>query len=439
MFSKLKRFPEKLSPVLKKIIKNTGWLFADKVIRLLVGVFVWVWIARYLGPEQFGIFSYAIALVALLTPLAALGLENIVVRDLVKLKDKKDSILGSAFFLKLIGSVFTIAASFIIILLLRPKEELIHYLVLIIASGTIFQSLDVIDFFFQSEVKSKFSVIPKEIAFMLASVLKILLILLKFPLIAFAWVFLFEIVLGSIGLIFSYKLMRKSLFEWKIYPERVKELLKDCIPLAISSSAILLYMRIDIILIGELSNEHEVGIYSAAVRISELFYFISTIVSSSVLPVLIDNSDLFIQRLKKIFDAMALLSYIIIIPVFILSPFIIKMFGNDYLPACPVLAVHIWSLIFVFMGVAQGAWYLKMGSRGLYLQLKRTLTGAVINIILNIILIPDFASFGAAISTLISYAYVAYFSNLFNAETREIFHSQTQAFYLYRLLKGNTA
>lgn len=439
MFSKIKRYLEQLSPTLKKIIKNTGWLFVDKVIRLLVGVFVWVWIARYLGPEQFGMFNYAIALVALLTPLAALGLENIVVRDLVGLKEKKGLTLGSAFFLRLIGSFFTIAASFVIILFLRPGEELMHYLVLIIASGVIFQSLDVIDFFFQSEVKSKYSVIPKVTAFILSSVIKILLILFKYPLIAFAWVFLVEIVLGFAGLMFSYKIIGKSLSKWRITSERIKELLKDCIPLAISSSAILLYMKIDVLLIGELSNEREVGIYSAAVRISELFYFLSTIMSSSVLPVLIENSDLFIQRIKKVFDAMALLSYTIMIPIFIFSPFIIKIFGNDYLPAGSILAVHIWSLIFVFMGVAQSSWYLKMGRTGLYMQLKRTLMGALINILLNIILIPGLGGLGAAISTLIAYAYVAYFSNLFNRKTREIFRIQSQSLYLYRLLNRKNA
>jgi PST family polysaccharide transporter len=437
MFSKLKRFAEPFSPTLRKILKNAGWLFADKVIRLSVGVLVWVWIARYLGPGQFGILNYAIALVALLTPLAALGLDNIVVRDLVKLKDKRDSTLGSAFFLKFAGSFLTIIFSLLIILFLKPGEYLTYYFVLIIASGTVFQSMDVIDFYFQSEVKSRLSIIPREIAFLLASALKILLILFNFPLIAFAYVFLIEVALGSIGLLFSYKIIGKSIFEWKISGERIKELLKDCIPLAISSSAILLYMRIDIILIGELSNELEVGIYSAAVRISELFYFLSTIVSSSVLPILIEDPDLFTKRLNKIFDIMALVSYIIIIPIFIFSPLIIKIFGKAYIQAGGVLAIHIWSLIFVFTGVAQGAWYLKMGSGGLYLQLRRSLTGAAINIILNIILIPKIGSLGAAISTLISYAYVSYLSNLFNRETREIFHYQTQSFYLFRLFKRN--
>jgi PST family polysaccharide transporter len=307
------------------------------------------------------------------------------------------------------------------------------WLVGIIATGTIFQSFDVIDFWFQSEVKSKFTVMAKNSAFTISAIVKVILIKMQAPLIDFAWISFIEIVIGAIGLLFFYLKENNEISEWKISISRMKRLLNESIPLLVSNAAILLYMKVDILLLGQMKGETAVGYYSAATKISEAFYFISMIIAGSVFPVIIGNEELYFKRLKKLLDVTTALAYAIIIPIFLLSNTIILVFGSQYATSGPILAVHTWATLFVFLGVAQGSWYIKGGKPGIFLQMKRTIIGLIINIVLNIILIPSLSGLGAAIATIVAYSYVGYFSNLFNKETRKIFKMQTQSLLLYGL------
>ena len=430
---KITHLINKLSPTLKKIIGNTGWLFFDKVFRMGVGILVWVWIARYLGPDKFGLLNYAIAFVALLTPIATLGLDNLVIREIVKNKNARYEILGSAFAMRFVGGILTVLLAIGLIAIIRPGEILTLWLVGIIAAGTIFQSFDVIDFWFQSEVKSKFTVMAKNSAFTISAIVKVILIKTQAPLIDFAWISFVEILLGAIGLLFFYLKENNKIKYWNVRISRIKELLKESIPLLVSSAAILLYMKVDILLLGQMKGETAVGYYSAATKISEAFYFISMIIAGSVFPVIIGNEELYFERLKKLLNVTTALAYAIIIPVFFLSNTIILVFGSQYSTSGPILAVHTWATLFVFLGVAQGSWYIKGGKPGIYLQMKRTIIGLIINVVLNIILIPSMSGLGAAIATIVAYSYVGYFSNLFNRETRKIFKMQTQSLLLYGL------
>jgi polysaccharide transporter, PST family len=436
MLSWLKEITGSFSPVYKKMAKNTGWLLADKILRVAVGIFVIVWVARYLGPQQYGLLNYAIAMVSLLYPLATLGLDNIVIRDLVNLRDQRNVTLGSAFILRLAGSLMIIVTSFVVISIIRPGEDLTKTLVLIIAAASLFQSLDVIDFYYQSEVQSRFTVIARNSSFLISSLVKILLIISEAPLEAFAWIFLFEIAASSVGLVMTYSFNGFTPFQWKFHIKRVKELLKDSLPLALAGAAVLVYMKIDILLLGDMVGESEAGIYSAAVRISESFYFLSMIISSSTFPILMENRELFYERFRKITGTMVILSYAISIPVFLFSSLIISIFGKDYTASGPVLAVHIWSTLFIFLAIIQGAWYIQKGTPGIYMQLRRTIVGAVLNVLLNLILIPMYGSIGAAVATLISYSYVGFFSNLFSSGTRDIFRLQFRAILMIDLIRS---
>ena len=172
---------------LQNVISNSGWLFFDNVLRMGVGLFVGVWIARYLGPNQYGQLSYALAFVLLFSSLANLGLDSIAVRNIVRDSSRKDEILGTVFVLKLIGGATAFGVTMVAILLLRPADHLTQWLVGITAAGMIFQAFDTIDYWFQSQVKSKYTVISKNTAFLLISIVKIILIVVKAPLIAFAW------------------------------------------------------------------------------------------------------------------------------------------------------------------------------------------------------------------------------------------------------------
>ena len=418
---------------LQKILSNTGWLFADRLLRMGVGLFVGVWVARYLGPEQFGLFNYAIAFVSLLSPIATLGLDNLVVRDLVHDPANKNEILGTTATLKFIGAVLAWLLIMSSIWLMRPGDTTTQWLVGVLAIGLLFQTFDSIDFWFQSQIQSKFTVIARSIAFVLVTGARVALIEIKAPLIAFAWLGCAEALLVSVGLVIAYKIQGWRLSAWQNSSARACNLLKHSWLLILSGLAIMIYMKIDQIMLGQMIGNDAVGIYSAALKISEVWYFIPMAIISSVFPTIVavktNDSELYYTRLSNLFSFMVRLAYTIAIPITLFSGWLIKfLFGSHYTAAAPVLAIHVWANIFVFLGVAQESWNI---SEGLFkLSLQRTLIGAAINILLNLILIPLYASIGAALATVIAYAFSAVITNIFNQSTRKILLLQIKAMLL---------
>jgi PST family polysaccharide transporter len=418
---------------LQKILSNTGWLFADRILRMGVGLIVGVWVARYLGPEQFGLFNYAIAFVALLSPVATMGLDNLVIRDLVHDTANKDEILGTTTALKFVGAVLAWLLIMSGVGLMRSNDRTTQWLVGIIAIGLLFQSFDSIDFWFQSQIQSKFTVFARSTAFILVTGARVALIQVKAPLVAFAWLGCAEALLVSVGLVIVYKIKGWRLSTWRSSFVRAYELLKHSWLLVLSGLAIMTYMKIDQIMLSQIIGNDAVGIYSAALRISEVWYFIPMAVISSVFPtiVAVKTSDikLYYTRLSNLFNFMARLAYAIAIPITFLSGWLIELlFGSHYAAAAPVLAIHVWANVFVFLGVAQESWNISEGF--LKLSLLQTLIGAVINILLNLILIPSYASIGAALATVVAYAFSAVITNIVSQSTRKILLLQLRAMLL---------
>lgn len=396
---------------LQKILANTGWLFIDKIIRMGVGLLVGVWVARYLGPEQFGLYSYALSFTALFGTFATLGLDGIVVRNIVRDPSFKDEILGTAFVLKLLGGALTLVFAVLTVSLLRPHENLIRWLVGIIAAGTIFQAFDVIDFWFQSQVQSRYTVYAKNIAFLLIAIVKIVLILMKAPLVAFAWAGLAEIVVGAMGLIIAYRINRHYIKVGRGSVSCAKGLLKDSWPLILSGIVSMIYLRIDQVMLGEMVGNEEVGIYSAAVRLAEAWYFIPMAIFSSVFPGVVESwsisETLFYERLQKLYNLMALMAYVIAVPVTFTAGWVIKiLFGVAYSGAGLMLAVLIWAGLFVNLGVARSSFLTTMNWTGVHFI--TVFLGCLINVILNYLLIPPYGGMGAVIASCIAYWFAAH-------------------------------
>jgi PST family polysaccharide transporter len=420
----------KSSDRLRGIITNTGWLFADRILRMGVGLFVGVWVARYLGVQQFGVFNYATAFVALFSTLSTLGLDAIVVRSIVREPEKRAEILGTAFWLKLFGGVAALVLAVSSIILVRHDDQLTISLVAILSSVGIFQAFETIDLWFQSQVQSKYTVIAKNTAFVVITLVKVTLISIHAPLIAFAWTALGEVGLGAIGLMISYKIRGYSPWLWPWSLLLAKTLLKESWPLILSGLTIMIYMRIDQIMLGQMVGDKAVGIYSAATRISEVWYFIPMAIVSSVSPAIYEakevSESLYYERIGKLLRLLSLLSIVVAVPMSFLSGTIITiLFGKSYEASGSVLAIHIWASLFVFMGVGISPWFIAEGLT--QFALRRTIIGAITNVILNIFLIPAYGGVGAAIATVISQAIASFLSNATHPKTRKIFNLQVKS------------
>ena len=423
-------------PGLQKILANIGWLFFDKIFRMGIGLAVGVWVARYLAPERFGLLSYVTAFVGLFMPLGKLGVDGIVIRDIVRSPDDAKELLGSSFLLMLVGSLLIIIMSFCTIVFLRPNEKMVWLMVAVVACGYIFRSFEVINLWFRSQLKSKFMVIAQNAAILLNSLFKIFLILAGAKVFYFALAFATEGVFAAIGLIFVYHISGGKLRQWQPQIDRSKSLLKEGWPLIFASIFALIYLQIDQIMLGQMLGNKALGIYSAAVRISSVFYFIPMAITHSVFPSLVESKkrgeQFYYQRMEYLFILMAIFSYAIAIPIGLFSNPIIKiMYGMEYLEAGHILSVHIFSAIILFIGIARGPWVTIEG----YFKfvMFSNLAAGIVNIILNILFINKFGIIGAAYATLISYFVTYIGSSLFAKNGKRIFKFQIKALFLLNI------
>ncbi len=388
----------------QRYFANASWMFAEQILRLTAGLFVGVWVARYLGPEQFGIFSYAIAIASIFTCIAKLGLDSIVVRNLLQEPERTKHYLGTAFWLKLGGALFMLG---IVALAIQwtATDYLTNLYLLIIASGSIFQCFEVVDFYFQSRVLSKFVSICKLTQLIFSSLLKLYFIVTGAELIFFIAVYLFDQCTLALSLYVSYRCQKTGSF-YRFFDKNIaKRMLNDSWPLLFSGLAVMIYIRIDQLMIKQMLGEKELGFYSAAARLSEVWIFIPTIIISSVFPSIVNAKKVSLvfykQRLQQLFTLMTWLAIGIVLPVtFFADSLISLLYGPNYHEAGVVLSIHIWGVIFVFMGVATGA-YLTAESFTRK-SLFRTVFGAIINVLLNLYFIPHYGIKGAAIATVIS-------------------------------------
>ena len=393
-------------PGLIKILDNIGWLFFDKILRMGVGLLVGVWVARYLGPEQFGQLNYAIAFVGLFGAIAGFGLNGIVVRDIVRDPQSANVTLGTAFFLQTFAGLFAVILIIFSVSILRPDDEFTRFIVAILSLSIIFKSSEVFKYWFESQVKSKFVVWVENGAFILFATIKVGFITLNLSLIYFIWVALAEAALVCVGLIFIYSATDNELSLLSLSTKKAREMLLESWPLILSGLAIAVYMRIDIIMIGEILGEADVGIYSAATRLSEVWYFIPMAICSSVFPTIVRQQKSspieYLKSMRQLYFVMWAISITAALFVTAFGENLIGvLFGFKYLGSAEVLIIHIWGGVFVCLGVARGNWILAEGlNRYTFIY---TMFGAVFNVLLNLWAIPIYGVSGAAYATIFSY------------------------------------
>ena len=340
----------------KKYFANTSWLFFEKIIRLIVTFIVGILIIRYLAPNEFGLLSYAMSIVGIFAAVSSLGIDSILTRELVKYPEQKDLLLGTAFSFKLIGAALS-TMLLLAALPFMPNDAFTNIMILIIASATFFQSFNVIDFYFQSRITSKYSVYAQSSSFLLGSIIKILLIIFKAPLIYFAIVILVEAIFLALGFIIVYNNRGLNIFDWKLNKKLGFKILSDSWPLILSGIVITIYMKIGQVMIKELMNETEVGYYGAAARLCEAWYFVPMAITVSLFPAIINakqiSEKLYLSRLQKLYDLMAWMAILIALPVTFFSKEItLILLGGKYLPSAPVLTIYIWAGVATFLGVA---------------------------------------------------------------------------------------
>lgn len=413
----------------KTLINNTLWLFVDKILRAGGTFILNAWMAKEIGVSEFGIWSYAIAFISIFAVFANLGMKEIVVRDLVE-SENKTHVLSIAITLRFFASIFASLFSIVAIFYIRLGDSTTFVLVAILSTTFIIQTTEIFDFYFQSELKSKYTVLAKNIPFLLFAFIKMYLIVKAYNLNYFALITVLESFVSGI-LLFYFYIKSKKRFLSNFENIEIIKLLKSSFPLMLSGLAVIFYMRIDQIMLRQLVGDAETGKFSVAVILSEMLYTIPTIVSISALPILIKlkqkSKILYENKIEEFCTYLSLISVLMIVFILFSSKWIISIFfGNDYLDSAPILMIHSISCIFVFQGFIVSNWLIIENLQRY--SLYRYSIGAFVNIFLNFLFIPKWGAIGSAYATVISQFFATYLSNCFTKSTLPIFLIQSKAY-----------
>jgi len=421
----------------KRYFKNAAWLSLEKLLRVVEAFFIGLWIARYLGPEEFGILTFGHSFVFLFTAIATLGLDQIVVKELVKNEKDRDEILGTTFGLRLIGFIIMTGLIYISLQFFNNDVQT-NKIVWVIAASVLFQSLNGIDFYFQSKVQSKYIVYINICMVLISGTIKVILIVTNAPLISFAYVFIVETLITAIGFFFVYNMKKLSIWKWKFTLQKAKLLLSRSWFLIIGTIATAIYMKIDQVMIKEMIGDRAVGLYGAAVKMCSIWLFITVVITQSVFPSLVaakkKSQQLFLERLQLLYNVLIKIALLgsILYTVFA-EPLTLLLFGTPYEESTTVVIIYIWSIVFVYL--SNGSWGYYLNENLEKFSSIRLVIGALINVGLNIYFIQWFGLPGAAYATLISYSISGYFVNAFFAKTRPNFYLQTRAIVNFFNLK----
>ena len=407
----------------KKYLYNFNWLFVEKIIRIFGGLFVGIWIARYLGPHDFGILSYGLAFIAFFSWASDLGFSQIVVRELTKHPEKSSLILGSSLLMKLIGGAVAIVLCAISISFIKSDDMLVVLVVLLLSMTYIFKAFDVIDYYYQAKILSKYSVFSRNIAFVCSSMLKVYFIIAEYSVVYFVVASVLEALLVGVFLVYLLVKSGHSIKAWHFDLTVAKKLISDGWPLMISIFLISIHMKVDQLMIESMMNIEAVGIYSVAVNLSQAWFFIPSIIVSTLMPYFVSlkerDKDLYQQRLMQLFTFMFWLGVLVGVSVFLVGrEAVVFLFGDEYEGAYHALLYNIWGGIFIAQGLACSIWMVVENQQRyrLYVQIL----AVCVNIISNIILIPMLGITGAAISTFLTYFLATWLFGLFFKQLRPV-------------------
>ncbi|WP_297303526.1 flippase [uncultured Coprobacter sp.] len=415
-----------------KIIRNVFWAVLGKVVTLLSTLIVGILVARYLGPEQYGLMNYAISVVALFGIFSTFGTTEIIIRELSKGDLPKEIILGTSFFTRLVLAVITLCLIGIYLLLFNESTET-SVLILIYSISSIFSCFDVIRFYFTSIIQNEYIVKSEMVRSLIGAGIKIVLLLLNAPLYAFVMALTFDFFLLASGYIVAYKKKVARISEWKFDYGFAKSLLKTSLPILISSAAVIIYQRIDQVMIGRMLDNESLGYFSTAASFIGIVTFIPTIMIQTISPILVkykkENINRYQSESQRMMNITTWSTMIICIILSALSYYIIRYtYGIEYLAAVPVMQV----LVFKAVGIALTT----MGGQLIIIEnihqvaFIRNIIACFVCVICNYILIPRWGIIGSAWATIITVMFTGGIANIFIPRYHHIFKMQCKSLFM---------
>ena len=405
----------------RKYIENAFWLIFEKGFSLFVGLLVAISVARYLKPESYGLLNYSLSFVSIFSAFSTMGVDQIIVRELAKEPTKKDQLLGTGFVIKVAGTLLMIVLMGVTMIFM-DHNAFTNTLIAIIAVAEIFKGFEVINYYFQSQVMSKFVVKVQLATNFLISLTKIGLVVIHAPLIWFGIIVVIGSILNGAGFVYAYKARGEgTLRSWNFQKAIAMELLSESWPLALYGIALNIQARIDQVMLGNMMNNYEVGQYSVALKFIEIFGFVPIILMNTFMPAVtkakVVGDDLYHSRLTNLYRLMFLAFLVVGVPIYLFSKDVIVMlYGREFEAAGYLLSLFSLRLFFSNMGVGKSVFIV---NESLFkYSLLTVIVGAIANISLNYFFIPLYGPRGAIIASMLSFIISIFLIDMFFERTR---------------------
>ena len=403
----------------KKILSNSVWMILQNLYPMLTSLTIVALIARYLGPSDYGLINYCASVISIFTTLAGLGLDNLIVSEIIRNPEKEGGYLGTALVMRLITSFVSFPLFLGVIALLHPGDKVLFAVAVLQGLGMIFQTYDVLVYWFRIKLKMKFISIAMVCAITVTTILRIVLLYLKVTVEWFALAISIQALVAAV--IITAIFMKKSDVKLKVSAADAKALLRISYNCIISSMSIIIYMQADKIILEKMTDSAHVGIYSAAVMLATCWQFVPSSLIDSARPVVLEkrkvSGEEYLDRFKLVMAGANVVSFVFALLMSGLGwAFIYFVYGNEYMDAVIPLIILSWASFFAMTGYVRSIW---ITGEGFYRFDKIfTVTAAVLDIVLDIVLIWRFGIIGAALATLVTYIYEVLIIPLFFKETR---------------------
>jgi O-antigen/teichoic acid export membrane protein len=417
---------------LQKVGANASWLIGIRIFRLVVGVIVLGAVGRYLGPEQFGVLNYAIALTAIFGVFATLGMDGIIIRELVNRPNETHHVMGTAFVLRLLGAVAAMILVLSASLVSRDNGQIVT-LALFVSLCFIPGSLEVIELWFQKNIMARHTAVARILATLLISGARLALVYYQAPLEYFALMQAVDTLCGGLALMVAFRGRGQPISTWRFKGEIARTLLRDSWPLIASGFLVAIYMRVEQVLVKNVLGDYAVGIYFSATRITEVWSFVPAALLTTLYPVLVakrrEVPDKYQLHLQTVFDLLTGLGYLIAMGMTLLGPVAIpQIFGEKYREAIPILIIQAWAAPILCSALTR-AQVMLLENRTIY-HTPIALMGIALNIPLALWLMQIYGAKGAALAVLVTSLLTGFLTSFLFSGLRASAIKQTRAFLL---------
>jgi len=386
----------------RRLFINSTWIIGGKITQTLISFIMGVLVVRYLGPRDYGTLNLAMAYSTFILPICTLGINNVIVNELINYPKREGVLLGSGIGMRCLTSSISILLLAIFILLTNPENINLQLISFVYSFVLLFRSFDLFDYFYQSKLLSKISSVISVIGYIIASIYRVFLLLNKSDVVWFAIAYVLDMFIVSLLFLIMYKKNGGELF---FNMQIAKSLLSKSYHYILSTFMVVVYAQMDKIMIGGFFDEKQVGLYSTAILICTVWTFVLQAIVDSVRPTIIEIRKIDYNKYK---DYIVLLySFIIWISIFVsivfclaAKPLVLLLYGDAYLGAIEPLRIITWYVSFSYLGVARNIWSVCENKQKY--EKYFACSGAVANLTLNLILIPLLGINGAAFASLLT-------------------------------------